>query len=344
MMETFLKRMSRYTGLLRISNELTPHKLSIMLYHGFCESKNRGEYTLHSEFMPICEFEQHLKVYLKYGTPISLETLLCKERLPPSPIVVTIDDGYANNYDLGFPVLKKYNFPATIFLTTGFIDRKLFLWTDWLEFIAANASNVDIKMELNKEVISFNLGAPPLRNIFIERLKSILKNMPINKIESFLYELQEMLKVKYDWEKIPETLQPLTWRQIREMRKTGLISFGGHTVSHAILSKCDQEEQNFEMVESKARIEKELNEECLILAYPNGKANDFTEETIRLAKKANYRIAVTTNSGYENSKEYDRYKLKRWGTDLFGKGDLEFLISGGSLLTGAVRRRFLATY
>ena len=328
----------------RISNELTPHKLSIMLYHGFCESKNKGERTLYSEFMPISEFEQHLKVYLKYGTPISLKDLLCKERLPPSPIVVTIDDGYANNYDFGFPVLKKYNFPATLFLTTGFIDRRVFLWTDWLEFIAVNASNVDINIELNKEALSFNLREPQVRNTVVNQLKSILKNMPINKIKSFLYELQEMSKVKYDWERIPEELQPLTWKQIREMKKSGLISFGGHTVSHAILSKCNKEEQHFEIVESKERIEKELNEECLILAYPNGKENDFTEETIRLAKKANYRIAVTTNSGYENSNEYDSYKLKRWGTDLLSKEDLEFLISGGSLLTGVVRRRFLSTY
>ena len=336
--------MSRCTGLLRVSNELTPHKLSIMLYHGFSESKDKGEWTLNSEFMPISKFEQDLKVYLKYGTPISLKDLLCKERLPRSPIVVTIDDGYANNYNLGFPVLKKYNFPATIFLTTGFIDRWQFLWTDWLEFIAVNASNVDIKIELNKEVISFNLGEPQGRNNVVKHLKSILKNMPLIKIKSFLYELQEMSKVKYDWERIPEKLQPLTWKQIREMKKSGLISFGGHTVSHAILSKCNKEEQEFEIAESKARIEKELNEECLILAYPNGKENDFTEETIRLAKKANYRIAVTTNSGYENSNEYDSFKLKRWGTDLFSKGDLEFLISGGSLLTGAVRRRFLSTY
>jgi peptidoglycan/xylan/chitin deacetylase (PgdA/CDA1 family) len=343
-METFLKRMSRYTGLLRISNELTPHKLSIMLYHGFGESENKGERPLYSEFMPINEFEQHLKVYLKYGTPISLEDLLCKERLPRSPIVVTIDDGYANNYELGFPVLKKYNFPATIFLTTGFIDRKLFLWTDWLEFIAVNASNVDIKIELNKEVISLNLGEPQVRNNVVKQLKSILKNMPINKIKSFLYELQEMVKVKYDWEGIPENLQPLTWKQIREMKKSGLISFGAHTVSHAILSKCNEEEQTVEIVESKARIEEELNEECLILAYPNGKENDFTQDTIRLAKKANYRIAVTTNSGYENSNEYNSYKLKRWGADPLNKEDLEFLISGGSLLTGAVRRRFMATY
>ena len=330
--------------MLRISNELTPHKLSIMLYHGFCEAKNRGKSTLNSKFMPISEFEQHLKVYLKYGTPISLRDLLCKERLPPSPIAVTIDDGYANNYDLGFPVLKKYNFPATLFLTTGFIDRRLFLWTDWLEFIAVNASNADIKIELNKEVISFDLGKPQVRNNVVKQLKSILKNMPINKIKSFLYELQEMSRVKYDWERIPEKLQPLTWKQIREMKKSGLISFGGHTVSHPILSKCNKEEQEFEIAESKARIENELNEECLILAYPNGKENDFTEETIRLAKNANYRMAVTTNSGYENSNEYDSYRLKRWGTDLFSKGDLEFLISGGSLVMGAVRRRFVATY
>jgi peptidoglycan/xylan/chitin deacetylase (PgdA/CDA1 family) len=343
-MKAFLKRMSRYTGLLRISNELTPHKLSIMLYHGFCDSKNRGENTPNSKFMPISEFERHLKVYLKYGTPISLKDLLCKERLPPNLIVVTIDDGYANNYDLGLPVLKKYNFPATVFLTTGFIDRRLFLWTDWLEFIAVNASNVDIKIELNKEVISFNLGQPQVRNNAVKQLKSVLKNMPINKMKSFLYELQEMSKVKYDWERMPQNSQPLTWNQIREMKKSGLISFGGHTVSHAILSKCNKEEQTFEIVESKARIEKELNEECLILAYPNGKEDDFTEETIRLAKRANYRIAVTTNSGYENLNEYDSFKLKRWGTDLFSKGDVEFLISGGSLLMGAVRKRLSATY
>jgi peptidoglycan/xylan/chitin deacetylase (PgdA/CDA1 family) len=153
-----------------------------------------------------------------------------------------------------------------------------------------------------------------------------------------------MAKVKYDWERIPESLQPLTWKQIREMKKSGLISFGGHTVSHAILSKCNKEEQHFEIVESKARIEKELNEECLILAYPNGKENDFSEETIRLVKKANYRIAVTTNSGYENSNGYDSYKLKRWGTDLFGKEDLEFLISGGSLLMRGIRRRYSGAY
>ena len=338
-MKTFSKRMSRYTGLLRISNGLTPHKLSIMLYHGFCESRKRGDWTSDSKFLPISEFEQHLKAYLKYGTPISLSDLLSKERLPSSPIVVTIDDGYANNYDLGFPALKKYNFPATIFLTTGFIDRRLFLWTDWLEFIAANASHGDINIELNKEVISFNLGEPQGRDDVVQQLKSILKTLPIKKIRSFLYELQERSKVKYDWERIPENMQPLTWEQIREMKKSGLISFGGHTVSHAILSKCNEEEQHFEIVESKARIEKELVEECLILAYPNGKENDFTEETIRLAKKANYGLAVTTNSGYENSNKFDSYKLRRWGTDLLTKEDLEFLISGGSLLTGAVRRR-----
>jgi len=331
--------------LLRISNKLTSHKVSIMLYHGFSESKNKeGEWTLHSKFMPISEFEQHLKVYLKYGNPISLTDLLYNEKLPPNPIAVTIDDGYANNYELCFPILNKYHFPATLFLTTGFIDRRLFLWTDWLEFIAANASPGDMKIELNHEVISFNLGDPPLRNIVVDRLKSILKSMPSAKIRSFLYELQERSRVKYDWERIPEELQPLTWNQIREMKKSGFISFGGHTVSHAILSICNQEEQHFEMVESKARIEKELDEECFMLAYPNGKENDFTEETIRLAKKANYRIAVTANSGYENSNGYDSHKLRRWGTDLFSKEDLEFLVSGGSLLTGAVRRRFLATY
>lgn len=339
-MKRFLKGMSKVTGLLKASNEMTPRKLSIMLYHGFCEGNSKGESTPDSKFIPIREFEEHLKVYLKYGTPMSLASLLSQERLPPSPIAVTIDDGYANNYDLGFPVLKKYDFPATLFLTTGFIDRRQFLWTDWLEFIAANASDVDVTLELNQEVVSFNWGKPHARSSALQRLKSTLKKTPLNKIKSFLDKLQKMSKVNYGWENIPDEFQPLSWEQIREMKKSGLISFGGHTVSHAILSKCNREEQLFEMVESKTRIEEELNEECFILAYPNGKEDDFTEETIGLAKAANYRMAVTTNSGYEKSNEYDRYRLRRWGTDSFTKEDLEFLISGGSLVTGAVLRHF----
>lgn len=50
--------------------------------------------------------------YLQYGKP-----------LPPNPVLITFDDGYEDNYQEAYPILKKYNFTATIFLITDFVDH-----------------------------------------------------------------------------------------------------------------------------------------------------------------------------------------------------------------------------
>jgi peptidoglycan/xylan/chitin deacetylase (PgdA/CDA1 family) len=44
-----------------------------------------------------------------------------KEALPPRSVVITIDDGYASTYDVAFPILAKFGFPATVFLYSDFV-------------------------------------------------------------------------------------------------------------------------------------------------------------------------------------------------------------------------------
>ncbi|MDA8091334.1 MAG: polysaccharide deacetylase family protein [Nitrospiraceae bacterium] len=331
-MKIFIKKMLNKAGVLNIFNAFTSGKINIFFYHGFTEDRTGTNNALENKFLPIAEFERHLEIYLKYGTPVSLPDVVSGKKIPRNAVVLTIDDGYANNFSLVYPLLKKYNFPATIFLTTGFIDREIFLWTDWLEFIVEGVpSGVERIIEWAGGVSEMNFSRDQTRELSIRDLKLALKKMPLKKIHLVLNGLQNALRIDYRWEKIPQSLYPLTWGQIREMKKTGLVSFGSHTVCHPVLSRCDRETQSFELIDSKRRIEEELGEPCPLFAYPNGKKDDYTRETVDLLKKAGYTHALTTNSGYNMSDSSNPYELKRWGAGQTC-AELEYIAAGGPLI------------
>lgn len=47
-----------------------------------------------------------------------------KKKIPPRTIAITLDDGYLNSYTYAFPILKKYNLPATVFIIAGEVGRR----------------------------------------------------------------------------------------------------------------------------------------------------------------------------------------------------------------------------
>ena len=69
-------------------------------------------------------FEEHLKVIKEYKmNTITISEFYNKE-VPTNSILLTFDDGYFDNYKYVFPLLKKYNMRATIFLNTLYIMDK----------------------------------------------------------------------------------------------------------------------------------------------------------------------------------------------------------------------------
>ena len=83
----------------------------------------------------------------------------------------------------------------------------------------------------------------------------------------------------------------LTWDQIRQLDKSGLIDIGGHTVDHENLASLSPSEQQFEIDASKTGIEKEIGHPIYDFAYPYGA---YDETTIQLVQAAGYDTAVTT--------------------------------------------------
>ena len=112
----------------------------ILLYHNIDSSSKHN-------------FEKQMQFIKKHMQTISLNELidcLVKKKLfPPKSIVITLDDGYENFYHYAYPILKKYQIPAPIFLVTGYIDTAKNFWWDnssilsWSQIKEMAKNNID---------------------------------------------------------------------------------------------------------------------------------------------------------------------------------------------------------
>jgi peptidoglycan/xylan/chitin deacetylase (PgdA/CDA1 family) len=112
-----------------------PHrKLPILLYHQVVETSPRE--ACPTTAIPLGMFERQMKYLSEDGfNVISLEGLLglsCQDMPMRKTVIITFDDGYLDNYINAFPILEKYGFSATIFLTTDFLG-KMHAWPNCKE-------------------------------------------------------------------------------------------------------------------------------------------------------------------------------------------------------------------
>jgi len=165
--------------------------IPILTYHNFTKDKSS------SYDMNIIEFEKQMDYLAIHNySVISLSELLAGLRagqLPLKPIVITIDDGFKSTYTLAYPVLKKYNFPATLFLYTDFIEKNSHSLT-WEEIREMTRNNIEIGshtlshcnlLKYNKNENYETYLARIRREIFLS--KEILESKIGGKIKFFAY-------------------------------------------------------------------------------------------------------------------------------------------------------------
>ena len=109
------------SGLLAAARALQRSGSIILTYHGVLRSGTSVHDFLNHNFVSDEAFDRQLQYVTTHYRPIALSDLVaCYEQgrvPPPRSIVVTFDDGFANNYTVAYPLLKRYGVPFTIFLT-----------------------------------------------------------------------------------------------------------------------------------------------------------------------------------------------------------------------------------
>ena len=268
-------------------------------------------------------FEKQIRFLKQYCKIVDLADLnqpgQIDQACPTDLIVITFDDGYRNNYRYAAPILKKYDVPATIFLTTDYIGDNRLLWYDELSWILYKAVNLpdrrrlvrfELSLEIIREVEQF-FGANSSGHVNILRsLSALLKTYSLTEREKAIKRLAQACKIKR-WTK-DEDRAMLSWEEVREMSVHG-VSFGSHTMSHPVLSAIPMPRVQREIGESKRIIENQIQKPVTTFAYPYGKSTDYTDEVTKVLLDEGFEYACTTTVGYEQFPVATPLTLKRRG-------------------------------
>lgn len=298
-------------GLTRIARNQQDKTGAVLTFHGLREEKTPAKAldgSLHQSigvFRRICEFLAKTYQVMPLAEMVRMNKQ--GEKLPERAVAITFDDGYASNYELGFPVLRDLGLPATIFLSTGFLDGTHPLWFQEMDLVSQAMGH----------------SANELLKALAE-LKKLPNTEMGNKVRRAVTSLQAP-------QELPRIMQPMSWDNARTLHQSGLIELGGHTHTHPILARCTLDEQSYEIKTCRERMVAELGQAPRLFAYTNGGPNDFTPDTQRILAKQGFEAAFTMMGGRYTANS-ESYSLPRYGspesvleTDAMASGAFELL-------------------
>jgi peptidoglycan/xylan/chitin deacetylase (PgdA/CDA1 family) len=225
--------------------------------------------------------------------------------------LITFDDGYRDNFQIAFPILRELRVPAVFFIAVRFVDEPLLTWWDHVAYVVKTTGQTVLNLDypVSEKIDLREIGPSQA----IRRILRIYKQTHEIDQRRFLDQLALEAKVNVDSAALGRELF-MSWDQIREMSQAGM-EIGGHTFSHPILSQISEEAQRQELSRSKERLESETKKECRFMAYPVGGPSAFDSATKRLAQEAGYRAAFSFFGGFNRPSHADLFDIRRVGVE-----------------------------
>lgn len=235
-----------------------------------------------------------------------------RELSPDAPqrvhYALTFDDGYRDNLGLIDSKLIDANLgpvPAVVYVATGHIGGEP-IWAYRLVHAVESRSRAQIDLG-GLGLGHFDLSLADDRHRLYTLLPPRLKRLEPAELEAWVDHVCEQARPR----PLPhEDREMLEWNDVRRLADGG-IEIGGHTCSHAILSRLDETAASEEIGLSRASIAAELGAPPRHFAYPNGGSEDFGERDVRLVREAGFETATTSIEGI-NRPGADPYRLLRF--------------------------------
>jgi peptidoglycan/xylan/chitin deacetylase (PgdA/CDA1 family) len=285
---------------------------------------------------------EHLAVLKKTTTPVRLQQLihdLKNKEVKPRSVVITFDDGYADNLHLAKPVIERFEVPATVFLITGNFETSREFWWDELEQICLQPGVLPevLRLEINGEHCEWQIheassyteeayrsnytwkigedSAGPRQTLY-HSIWQRLQPLPLDEIRKVLNQLSE----PFGRPEMRSSHRSVTKEEARKLNEGGFIEIGAHSVTHPLLPNLSKQMQEQEIQNSKAELETILGTPVETFAYPYGQ---YSEETPSIVSVAGFRGACTTVptgvASDANLFELPRVQVNDWSGEEFSR-------------------------
>jgi peptidoglycan/xylan/chitin deacetylase (PgdA/CDA1 family) len=252
-------------------------------------------------------FEQQIAWLCRHFRFMSMDELvdhLQQQRpVPDNSLVLTLDDGFADNYTHALPILEKYRVPVTIYLVTDSIDTGELPWPQRLAWVLARTQretldlNIPVPQRLTLRTLAERLQA-------LNFIKELRKQLPMRQQLDLFQSVVDQCGVRTPKDRM------LNWDQVLEMRRHG-VGFGSHTVHHPFMKCLPLEDARWQLEESKRIIEERLGERVRHFCFPHG---SYGEAVGRQAQAAGYE-SYFIPGGLDRTNNHRRspFQLRRLG-------------------------------
>jgi peptidoglycan/xylan/chitin deacetylase (PgdA/CDA1 family) len=227
------------------------------------------------------------------------------ERISQAHILITFDDGYLDNYEIAFPILKSHGVQGTFFLPTSFIETDRIPWWDQVAFLLHHTKRCKISLTYPQS-LGYDLSEMEIEGV----IRAVLASYKSQQVDSarFLASLEQACDIA-----MPQTAEKrsfMNWTEAAEMARTGM-AFGSHTHNHEILSKLSAEAQYEELRRSREILSQRLSLPIETLAYPVGARSSFSADTQQALSQAGYKAAFSFYGGVNLPQHLQRFDLLR---------------------------------
>jgi peptidoglycan/xylan/chitin deacetylase (PgdA/CDA1 family) len=262
-------------------------------------------------------FAAQLEVIAQHFAPLTLQELIrCLEKneIPDRAVVVTFDDGYADNKETARPLLEHYRIPATMFVTTGYLDQQREFWWDRLEHILLQPGSLPspLFLHLPDRSLSWELHdsqryseqnahehawwnwkskhTPTTRHRVFREMFRVLQPLEEALRDEILSALAHIAGMAL-------TVRPehrtLGVADVKELAKCELVEVGSHSMTHPLLCALSENQQEAEIQGSKTMLENLMGRPVKSFAYPYG-VYEGTSTTLGIVKRLGYACACST--------------------------------------------------